>query len=258
MTLEFEVHGAVAEITLNRPHVLNAIDPELRRALKDAWTRVSSDNRIRAAILTGAGDRAFCAGADLKRTMPPDDNYASETFGHTASDHLFSSLVTDKPLLCAVNGHAFGAGLELVLACDIRIASENAEFAQAEVRWGTIPGAGGTQVLPRVVGDSMANYMLLTGDRIDAHTALRVGLVSEVVDRGALMGRAREIAARIIQNAPLSVTAVKRLLRYGRDVPGSVGNEAERLAWGLLRNTEDRIEGRRAFTEGRKPDYRGR
>ena len=258
MVLDVDVRGHVATVTLNRPKAMNAIDPDLRSALHDAWWRISTDDDIRVALLTGAGDRAFCVGADLKKTMPPSESHAARTFGSSEPDHLLDGLDTDKPLICAINGFAIGGGLELALACDIRIAAAHAQFALAEVRVGSIPGAGGTQTLPRAIGRSMAMQMLLTGDRIDAETALRCGLVSEVLEPDYLLDRGRQIADRIAANAPLSVRAVKRLVTRGEHVPVETGMEMERFVWGLLRDTEDRIEGRKAFQEKRDPVYRGR
>jgi E-phenylitaconyl-CoA hydratase len=151
-----------------------------------------------------------------------------------------------------------GGGMELALACDIRIASANAVFALSEVRIGSIPGAGGTQRLPRAIGASNAMLMLLTGDRVDAVEALRMGLVSKVVDREDLLSAAQEIARRIAQNAPLSVRSIKRLVTNGADMPLPAALDNERYVFGLLRDTEDRIEGRRAFQEKRPPVYKGR
>jgi E-phenylitaconyl-CoA hydratase len=148
--------------------------------------------------------------------------------------------------------------MELALACDIRLASENAQFALSEVRIGSIPGAGGTQRLPRAIGASNAMLMLLTGDRIDAAEALRIGLVSKVVPADQLMSTAQTIARRIAQNAPLAVRAVKRLVQQGMDMPLNAAIDTERYVFGLLRDTEDRIEGRRAFQEKRSPAYLGR
>lgn len=258
MILDIDVRAHVATVTLNRPEAMNAIDPDLRAALHDAWHRISTDDDIRVALLTGAGERAFCAGSDLKKTMPPPESHATQTFGSSEPDHLLAGLDTDKPLVCAINGYAIGGGLELALACDIRIAATHARFALAEVQVGSIPGAGGTQALPRAIGRSMAMQMLLTGDRIDAQTALRCGLVSEVLEPDDLLDRGRQIAERIAANAPLSVRAVKRLVKLGEDTSVKTGMEMERFVWGLLRDTEDRIEGRRAFQEKRSPEYRGR
>lgn len=258
MTLLFDVQDHIATITLNRPEAMNSIDPETRAELHDAWRRIKQDDSIRVAILTGSGDKAFCTGSDLKKTMPPKESFAELTFGRSESDHLLAGLDTDKPLICAVNGYAMGGGMELALACDVRIASENAVFALSEVRIGSIPGAGGTQRLPRAIGLSNAMLMLLTGDRIDAQEAARVGLVSRVVRREDLLATATEIARRIARNAPLSVRAVKRLVYSGLDMPLPAALEAERYAFGLLRDTEDRIEGRRAFQEKREPNYQGR
>lgn len=258
MSLIFEVVDNVATITLNRPEAMNSIDPELRAELKSAWRRIHEDDSIRVAIITGAGQKAFCAGADLKKTMPPKETFAELTFGRAESDHLLVGLTTDKPLICAVNGYAMGGGMEIALACDIRIASETAQFALSEVRIGSLPGAGGTQRLPRAIGASNAMLLLLTGDRIDAAEALRMGLVSKVVAADELLPAALHIANRIARNAPLSVRATKRLVYQGLDIPLQAGMDAERYAFGLLRDTEDRLEGRLAFQEKRPPVYKGR
>ncbi|MEX2424876.1 MAG: enoyl-CoA hydratase/isomerase family protein [Acidimicrobiia bacterium] len=258
MTVEVSVRDRIATITLNRPEARNAIDPEMRAVLHETWQRVSADDEILVAVLTGAGDRAFCAGADLKKPLPDTDSPAAREFGRDASDSLLHGLETDKPLVCAVNGHAVGGGLELALACDIRIASSSARFGLPEVRVGTIPGSGGTQLLPRTIGRSAAMHMLLTGELIDAERALAWGLVSEVVEPSAVRERAAEVAGLIARNAPLAVRAVKRLARQGEDVPLPTGLSMERYAWGLLRDTDDRREGRAAFQEKRPPDYRGR
>jgi E-phenylitaconyl-CoA hydratase len=258
MTIDVTVQDRIAEIVLNRPEALNAIDPEMREELRAVWTRVHEDDEIRVAVVTGSGERAFCVGSDLKKTPPPPESYAQRAFGQAQSDHLLATLQTDKPLVCAVNGVAVGGGLEIALACDVRIASETASFGLSEVRVGSIPGAGGTQRLPRMISSSVAMQMLLTGDRIDAAEAWRVGLVSEVCAPDALLPRAREIAARIAANAPLSVRAVKRLVQQGADMPLDTAVRFENYVWGLLRDTEDRIEGRRAFQEKRPPEYRGR
>lgn len=257
MTLDIAVSDRIAYITLNRPEAMNAIDPDLRTQLKQAWRQIGEDDEILVAVLTGAGDRAFCAGSDLKKTPPQTLSEAATAFGSGESDHLLAGLDTDKPIICAVNGYAIGAGLEIALAADIRIAAHHAKFGLTEARIGSIPGAGGTQRLPRVVGQSMAMHMMLTGDLIDAETALRIGLVSEVVPSGELADRASELATLISQNAPLSVRAIKRLVYRGQDMPLDTAVEMERFVFGLLRDTADRAEGRLAFQEKRPPEYRG-
>ena len=258
MALELEIDDGIAMIRLNRPEAMNSIDPETRAELHSAWRELKENDAIRVAILTGTGEKAFCTGADLKKTMPPRESFAGLHFGHGGTDHLLHGMDTDKPIIAAVNGYALGGGLELALACDIRIASSTARFGLSEVRVGSIPGAGGTQRLPRMIGHSTAMMMLLTGEPIQADEALTCGLVSRVTEPAALMDAAREMAGKIARNAPLAVKAVKRLVRTGQDLPLQAGIEMERLAWGALRDTEDRIEGRRAFQEKRRPDYRGR
>jgi E-phenylitaconyl-CoA hydratase len=258
LPVDFTIRDHVATITLNRPEVMNALDPEARAAFAACWRRVAEDDAVRVVILTGAGERAFCTGADLKKTMPPKESYAQLAFGVEERTFDEGEFASDKPSICAVNGYALGGGLELALACDIRIASENARFGQPEVRVGSIPGAGGTQRLPRAVGLSDAMLMLLTGEAIDAAEALRIGLVSRVVPLPRLLEEANAIAARIAANAPLAVRAVKRLAVQGAHLPLTDAMRAERMTWGLLRDTEDRIEGRLAFQQKRPPAYRGR
>jgi E-phenylitaconyl-CoA hydratase len=258
LTLLFTIDGPVATVTLNRPEALNSIDAEMRAALVAAWDRIKADDDIRCVIVTGAGTKAFCTGADLKNTMPPDESYARTAFAG-AGDHSFvEALKIEKPVICAINGYALAGGLEIALSCDIRIAVDTAKFGLTEVRVGSIPGAGGTQRLPRIVGLTNAMHLLLTADMIDSAEALRIGLISRVYPADQLLTEARAIADKIAANAPLAVRAVKHLVHRGADLPLEAAIESERMAWGILRNTEDRIEGRTAFKEKRTPVYRGR
>lgn len=257
MAIDFSVDAHVATVVLNRPEALNAIDPETQAGLAECWRRIREDDEIRVAILTGAGDRAFSTGADLKKTMPPAESYAALAFGRGDAGFL-DGMDIGKPVICAINGFALGGGLELALACDIRIAADTARFGFPEVRVGSIPGGGGTQRLPRTVGRSDAMLLLLTGDMIDSAEALRLGIVSRVVPAADLLPEARAVAGRIAANAPLAVRAVKHLVGYGEGLPVGTAVAAERLVWGVLRDTDDRIEGRRAFQEKRRPAFKGR
>ena len=257
MALEFTVRDQIATVVLNRPEAMNSLDPETRVELLACWDRIRTDDDIRVVILTGAGERAFCTGSDLKKTMPPKESYAAIAFGRGDRDFA-SQLATDKPVICAINGYALGGGLEIALACDIRIAADHAKFGLPEVKVGSIPGDGGTQRLPRTIGASDAMLLLLTGDHIDAAEALRLVIVSRVVPLADLRKEAEAIAGRIAANAPLSVRAVKRLVKQGQGLPLDAAIAQEQLNFGVLRDTEDRIEGRRAFAEKRKPAYKGK
>lgn len=257
MSLDVVVEGHVAVATLHRPAARNALDSRLRAELVEFWHRLREDRSIRAAVLTGSGDRAFCAGADLKDTTL-DTSYLDETFGGRDAQHFMTHASFDTPLVCAVNGYALGGGLELALACDIRIASTTAAFGMPEVRVGSMPGAGGTQYLPRVMAMSDAMYLLLTGEVITAQRALEMRLISECLPPAELLPRAVAIAETIARNAPLSVRATKRMAAGALDVPLSVGLQRERAMWGLLKGSADRQEGRAAFRERRPPEYEGR
>ena len=259
MPIDMTVAERIATIVINRPEAMNSIDPETRGQMYEAWRRIRDDKDIHVAIITGAGDKAFCTGADLKRTNPPQESFAEMMLMENNPGnitHTFGG--TDKPIIAAVNGYAMGGGMELALACDICIASENASFALSEVRIGSIPASGSVQRLPRSIGRSDAMLMLLTGDRVSATEAMRMGFVSRVVPRSELMGEAHAIATRIAQNAPLSVRALKRLVTQGTDMPLVHALDLDRYLWGLLRDTEDRIEGRKAFAEKRPPRYKGK
>lgn len=257
MPIDYEVRDQIATIRLNRPEAMNSIDSEARTQLKQAFFTAGHDRDVRVIILTGTGEKAFCTGSDLKKTPPPAESFAAQTFGSAESDHLLTGMDIDTPIIGAINGYAFGGGLELALACDIRICSGNAQFGLTEVRIGSIPGAGGTQNLARAIGLSNAMQMLLTGDRISAGEALRMGLVSQVTDAATLQQVAREIAEKIARNAPLAVRAVKRLAKDGYDLPASQGLKLERYVFGLMRDTADRLEGRAAFQEKRPPVFKG-
>jgi E-phenylitaconyl-CoA hydratase len=258
MSVDLDIAGGVAIVTLNRPEKLNAIDPPMRAELQAAWREVSTRGDLRACIVTGGGDRAFCVGSDLSATPAPETGPAAQSFGPTGPDHLLDGLDAGIPLIAAIRGYAIGGGLEIALACDIRIASDDAQFGLSEVRVGSMPGAGGTQRLPRIVGPSLAMHMMLTGERIEAARALAAGLVSELVSGDQLMARAAGIAERIARNAPLAVRAVKSLAQLSWQVSTADGLRMERLAFEAIRASADRTEGRAAFVEKRPPIYRGR
>jgi E-phenylitaconyl-CoA hydratase len=254
--LNITVEDKVCVCELNRPHAMNSIDPEMRLELYAFYERIRKDDDIHVVIFTGAGDKAFCTGADLKKTMPTDESYAETLLGKGDPGSAFLGLSTDKPIICAVNGYALAGGTELLLACDIAIASENAKFGLTEVRRGTIPWGGSMQRLPRSIAKSDAMLLLLTGDTIDAHEALRMGLVSKVVAHADLMPTALQIGRRIARNAPLAVRAVKQLVVQGQDLPLVHALHIDKYMYGLLKDTEDRIEGRRAFAEKREPVWK--
>jgi E-phenylitaconyl-CoA hydratase len=258
MPIDVTVEDRIATVVINRPEAMNSIDPDTRQELYALWDRIRDDDDIQVVVITGAGDRAFCTGADLKNTFPPKESFAELFFGRNNPGNITHGFGADKPIIAAVNGYAMGGGMELALACDICIASERAKFALSEVKVGSIPGSGGAQRLPRTIGKSDAMLLLLTGDTVDAHEAMRMGFVSKVVPHGEILSAALGIARRIAANAPLAVKMVKRLVTQGMEMPLVYATDLDRYLWGLIRDTDDRIEGRKAFSEKRKPVYKGR
>jgi E-phenylitaconyl-CoA hydratase len=241
--------GAVATVVLNRPARRNAIDLAMRDRLREILAGLDADPAVRVVVLTGSGT-AFCAGVDLTETASGPDAGAKPV-----AEPLWSFR---KPLIAAVNGPAVGGGLELALACDIRIAAASARFGLPEVRIGSLPGSGGTQRLPRIVGPGLAAWMILTGELVDAAKALRSGLVTEVVPDEALATAVADLAHRVAFNAPLSLVAAKEALRGAEELGFSAGQALERRLWSRLAATEDRAEGRAAFRERREPRFTGR
>ncbi|CAN5451414.1 enoyl-CoA hydratase-related protein [soil metagenome] len=267
MTIHTERCDRTLVVHLDRPEALNALDPDSMIALNTAMREFRDDAELLVAIITGTGERAFCTGADLKRTLPPEASFAENYFqsyqdsvhaGHYVRALTLSELNIGKPMIAAVNGHALGGGAEIALDCDIRIASDTATFGLPEARWASVPAVGGVSKILRAVPRAVAMQMLLTGDRIDAAEAHRIGLVSEVLAPGRLLDRACEIAERIAANGPLAVRSIKTLATRTDDLPLSRSIELEQLLWGVLRDTHDRVEGRTAFAERRTPNYQGR
>ena len=246
-------------ITLNRPEAMNAINQDVRREFAESLTRFRDDNDARTAIVTGAGEKSFSAGADLKEmsSRQLEGGGPSPFWGATPAV-MMRQIELWKPVIAAVNGYCIAGGLELALACDILIASENASFSLTEVTRGIIPGNGGTQLLPRTVPLGRAFQMLFTGERIDAQEAYRIGLVNRVVPLSELMAAAEELAQRINESAPISVRFVKEVALKGLDLPLMDGLRMESLFSTMIHMTEDAREGPVAFVEKRKPVYKGR
>jgi len=242
---------AVGWIVLNRPAKRNALNTATRAALDRSLAEYEADDAIRVVVLTGSGP-AFCAGADLTDGPP-----AGHPLSGQARPVARSLAAFGKPLIAAINGPAMGGGLELALACDVRVAASTARFALTEVRIGSLPGSGGTQRLMAAIHPALAARMLLTGDPISAEEAARAGLVSDVVEPDQLEGFAADLARRIAANAPLSLRAMKQCLLAAREAPLSTGLELERALWVALSATQDRQEGRAAFRERRTPHFTG-
>lgn len=257
MAIDFELDAeGVATITINRPERLNAMDEEHYRGLSQAWLRVRDDPAVRVAIITGAGDRSFTTGADIKSfiTRPPS---LSEMWLTQREQLLNRGLEVWKPVIAAVNGYCLGGGMTLLMATDIRLSAPHATYSLAEVKRGVIAGNGGTQRILSQLPYAIAMEMLLTGETIDAETAARWGLVNRIVPAGDLLGEARATARKIAANAPLAVQAAKELAIRAREMPLTTGLRMEQLVNRMLAFTDDAAEGPRAFSEKRQPDFKG-
>jgi enoyl-CoA hydratase/carnithine racemase len=257
VSIDVEIAEGVAVITLNRPERMNAMDADAYRDLSAAWVQVRDDSSIRAAVVTGAGDKAFTTGADLKSYVGSPEELSG--FWMTQREQLLNrGLEVFKPVIAAVNGYCLGGGMTLLLATDIRIAAGHASFGLAEVKRGVIAGNGGTQRLLAQLPHAIAMEVLLTGDRFDAATAERWGLVNRVVPQDELMPTAMEYAARIAANAPLAVQAAKELALRSRDADLVTGLRLEQTMNRLLQFSADAKEGPAAFAERREAVFEGR
>jgi enoyl-CoA hydratase len=255
-TLLFETTDGLARITINRPDKLNALNATVMRELGEAVTQVDADPAIRGVLITGAGPKAFVAGADITElgTQGPVGGKARAQLGQSVFRRLER---LGKPVVAAVNGFALGGGCELAMACHLRVASENARFGQPEVKLGIGPGYGGTVRLPRLVGRGRALELLLTGDMIDAQEAWRIGLVNRVVPAERLLAEAEALLRKILENGPLAVRFVIEAVDAGLELPVDDALLLEANQFGLLSATADMREGTTAFTEKRKAVFRG-
>jgi E-phenylitaconyl-CoA hydratase len=259
-TVLYEQSGRIVTITINRPEAMNAIDAETNQALSEAWTRFRDDGQAWVAILTGAGEKSFSAGADLKKLIPASYGKGVERRGHesTGLGGITRGLEIWKPMIAAINGHCLAGGMEQALACDLRIAAPHATFGLPEVRWGIIPGAGGTQRLPRTVSMAKAMEMILMAKTLTAEEALAAGLINAIVPPAELMPTARTWAQTICERGPLAVRAAKEAVIRGLAMSLPDGLRLEAFLSGTLRGTEDAVEGPKAFAEKRKPNFQAR
>lgn len=254
-TLLVEEQDGVATLTFNRPKVLNALSPRTFEELDDVVARVERDRGVRALVLTGAGDKAFIAGADISEF---EGRTPMDQFRVMAGRTIFEAVdAFPKPVIAALNGFALGGGCELAMACDFRIAADNARLGQPEVNLGILPGGGGTQRLPRLVGTGTALKLLFTGELIDAAEALRIGLVDEVVPAAQLRERVMALAGIIAEKSPVALQLIKEAVRAAVRLPLDEGLRQETALFGLAFSSEDKQEGVKAFLEKRKPEFRG-
>lgn len=246
-----------AIITLNRPEVMNAINLNMLQALKNQIELIRSNPDIRVVIITGAGDKAFCAGADLEERVSFDEIQVKK-FLFKMGD-IFNSIESlNKPVIAAINGVALGGGTELALACDIRIASMNASMGLTETHLAIIPGAGGTQRLPRLIGRGKAKELIFTGRKVRAEEALQIGLVNKIEEKDALLDECKKMADTICEASPIAIEQAKYAIDHGLDTDLHTGLAIESNAYWITIPTADRLEGLMAFREKRKPEYKGK
>lgn len=248
----------IAIITFNRPKVLNALNRATMAELSAAIDELASDEKVRCIILTGAGEKAFVAGADIRELHAIGSAAEGTTFAAQGQSILFKLENLSKPVIAAINGYALGGGCELAMACDIRIAADTAKLGQPEINLGIIPGYGGTQRLPRLVGKGYAKWLILSGEMISAQEALRIGLVEMVVPAEELMAKARELAHKLAHKAPLAVAWAKATINVGSETDLVTGCAFEASQFGLVCATEDRVEGTTAFLEKRPAQFKGK
>mgnify|MGYP000576562497 FL=1 len=265
--VKLERNGHVALITLNRPEARNALSPEMLVRLADAWITVRDDPEIRVAVVTGAGDKAFCSGADLgrliplmSRARPPEDEWDRKLLadGETLGRGLLRTFDVVKPVIAAINGHAIAGGMELVQGTDLRIASESAKFGVQEVKWAIFPGGGSTVRLPKQIPYARAMELLLTGDLITAAEALDLGFLNRVVAPAEVLPAALELAGRIAANGPIAVQAIRRSARECQGRPEAEAMKIESQMAAPVFRTQDAREGPLAFMQKRKPVFHGR
>ena len=254
----YEKGNGLAIITFNRPEVRNALNYRAIDESLEAASGANTDDSVRVLILTGTGDKAFVAGADIEELRAR--NTLTELGKRSAQRRVLANLLEtmSKPTIAAINGFAVGTGLELALACTIRIASSNAKFGQPEINLGIMPGNGGTQRLPRLVGEGRAMEMILTGDLIDAQEAYRIGLVNHVVPQAELMSYVKELAAKLAAKSPLAMKLAKNAIHAGLNMSLNDGIEYENKLFAILCGSQDKQEGVSAFMEKRQPDFEGR
>ena len=245
-------------ITLNRPRFLNALSQATVDELDTAIDELGADEGVRAIIITGAGEKAFAAGADIKELHALQSATEAAEFIGRRHRFLFKLAKLPKPVIAALNGYALGGGCELAMACDIRIAAETARLGQPEINVGMIPGTGGTQRMLRLVGPGMAKYLIMTGDHISAQEALRIGLVEKVVPPEKLMDEAKALATKLAAKPPMAIALAKQAIAMGMETGLEEGCAHEVALFGLVCATEDRIEGTSAFLEKRQPEFKGK
>lgn len=256
MSVSLQVEGKIAMMTIERAKVYNCLNLDSLLAMKEHLARLALDRDVRVVIVTGAGEKAFCSGADLQeRRMMTDQQVAH--YIRTIRDTFSELERLPKPVIAAINGLALGGGTELALACDLRVMSESAELGLTETSLGIIPGAGGTQRLPRLVGKGIAKELILSARRVQAPEALRIGLVNRVVPAQQVLAESMALAETIAANAPLALAQAKYAIDYGLEVDLATGLAIESNAYQVLIPTKDRLEGLAAFKEKRKPHYRG-
>jgi enoyl-CoA hydratase/carnithine racemase len=252
-----EKKSSIAYVTINRPTKLNALNMATMEELRGAFADIKADVAVRVVILTGAGEKAFIAGADIGE-LAKNDAVTGKEYTHRGQSVLDAIENLGKPVIACINGFALGGGCELAMACTMRLATENAKLGQPEVKLGIIPGYGGSQRLPRLVGKGFAMQLVLTGEMITAQEAYRIGLVNEITTAPELIPRAEAIAQKIIANAPLAVQYAMEAVNHGMEMTLAEGLYLEAALFGVCCATEDKLEGTTAFLEKRAANFKGR